>query len=335
MNSRYLTVQSNASKKMYPDNKANNFKVHLNKPMDFQGIWAGAITELLYTPVFKDHIDINKLSESGVKALEAKRRGSRHKKRDGIDQDDLKIDLTIKDLEQYARSYLETRNVIGYDMESIRSQIEQGELVDGIIEAIAADDRVMRKRHQIESQDVYTLDKTIVFKGARVYPTELLVEYAVKTLQKNRVSKVDRLDIRHRLSDELVDDVIDDMINVDRVNRGKPKLATSYLFLPQPPPLRPRTQIVKRKRTRPNDIPTPNIKDIPFTGDVAPIGELVTPQPKKKKIGKIDGHPISTQPQGDIVPSHENQSNVQAEDGGIQPAVSPPSGLAALAASGF
>jgi hypothetical protein len=58
------TAQSNASLKVYPDNKENNFKIHLPIPIELEsGPWLVGLSEIHYMCDFKPHIDPKKQSQ--------------------------------------------------------------------------------------------------------------------------------------------------------------------------------------------------------------------------------------------------------------------------------
>src|SRR5882757_1847161 len=53
MDSFYYTLQSNASKDFYPLNKPTNFKIHLPKRIDLDGVWVVALVEILFPARFE------------------------------------------------------------------------------------------------------------------------------------------------------------------------------------------------------------------------------------------------------------------------------------------
>src|SRR5579859_2059382 len=58
------TIQSNASLSTYPNNKENNFKVHLSTPIELEsGDWVVGLSEIHYRCDFKPHIDLTMSSK--------------------------------------------------------------------------------------------------------------------------------------------------------------------------------------------------------------------------------------------------------------------------------
>jgi hypothetical protein len=59
--SRYYTLQSNASRDMYPNNAPHNFRVHLPSPLQLPGQWVVGLADILFPCKFMKHEDNRKL----------------------------------------------------------------------------------------------------------------------------------------------------------------------------------------------------------------------------------------------------------------------------------
>jgi hypothetical protein len=221
-----LVLMSNASKDLYPDNKPNNFIVHLQRPLEMYGKWVIGLKQVDFPLEFKDPIDEAKLlpkdfdvSFSPFQPPETKQ--TRRKRAVPIEEvhnvmdvdpyDDIEPSaIPDADILQYATTYLDGHAIVKYDHDELKRRIEsRKEYIHDILDDMLAKDKEKRQ--------------------GNAYTNTEKLEFAVKMLELFNVSEINREELESAIAlNSNVDSMIDVHINVHREGEGLSPLDTSY-----------------------------------------------------------------------------------------------------------
>jgi hypothetical protein len=235
-NSKYYTLQSNASLNTHPNNKPNNFIAQLTKPLELPGTWVVGLSQIHFPNRFKQHYDPALLSAPNDTSVLDSPANTRPAAGDAFPEtpsmlltDEVVIpQLTLEEAVLYVQTQLDNRPVISYSDSTIRTRLAgRKESHLEIIEHILETD--LRKRQHSGSMNGNS-------KGGYTIPQ--LVAFARNMLTNLGVTDYNHRDLELIGRTQTADSLVNALWLIDRKAKGYETSPSNYLFVLGTPTLR-------------------------------------------------------------------------------------------------
>jgi hypothetical protein len=237
-NSKYHTLQSNASLNTHPNNKPNNFITQLAKPLELPGKWVIGLTEIHFPNRFKNHYDPALLSTpNDISILDSPADISTTADEALPETPTVLTDgyvvtpeLPLEEAVLYIQLQLDSRPIISYSVNTIRRRLASKkeshlEIIEDMLE-IDLHNRQNSPAGIGWSNEIgsYTIPDLVAFARS------MLTKLGVVDYDRQELEKIGRV--------QSVDNVINDLWLADRQSKGFKTSPVNYLFILGTPPLR-------------------------------------------------------------------------------------------------